>query len=156
MVWDADKPIRYWPAPIRKYFKEEAKFLYHHLELNKLKIILIPAPEQKHCGHKIRVVDQSNPEWYSELYQSLAHFRRDRSLRSLQRISKAEDQLFVNYNCGALPYKNHYDRVYRETIFKRLVEGHTTEGYEFKPKLKVCRFFGIEAFLNAEKDEIPF
>jgi len=156
MVWDADKPISYWPAAIRKYFRDEAKFLYHHLEQNKLKIILIPAPEQKHCGHKIRMVDQYNPQWYSELYHSLPHFRRDRSLRSLQRIDKGEDQPFIDQRCGALPYRNHYDCVYRETIFKRLIEGHITEGYQFKPKPKVCAFFGIEAMVNSDLGEIPF
>jgi len=62
----------------------------------------------------------------------------------------------VNYNCGALPYKNHYDCVYRETIFKRLTEGHTTEGYEFEPKPTMCAFFGIEAMVNDDLSEIPF
>jgi len=37
------------------------------LNKNRLQVGLAVAPEEAHSGHKIRVVDGTNPEWYQEL-----------------------------------------------------------------------------------------
>lgn len=39
----------------------------------KLEVVLIPAPEQRHDGHCIRAVQEENPKWYQKfcsIYQS--------------------------------------------------------------------------------------
>ena len=37
------------------------------LKNQRLEVGLFAAEEQKHCGHKIRGVNNENPEWYKEL-----------------------------------------------------------------------------------------
>jgi len=37
------------------------------LKRQRLEVGLFAAEEQKHCGHKIRGVNNENPEWYKEL-----------------------------------------------------------------------------------------
>lgn len=39
------------------------------LETKRLKIGLVPAPIPKHRGHKIRVIEERNPSWYSRMAQ---------------------------------------------------------------------------------------
>ncbi|MBU4456776.1 MAG: hypothetical protein KKA65_04705, partial [Nanoarchaeota archaeon] len=126
MSWNSDIPIKELPRNIRTFFLKEANYLFKDLKNNKLVVILVNAPEPKHCGHKIRVVDCQNPCWYSELYHSIDYFRRDRSLRALERITQLNDGSF---RCS--PYK--YDAIYRQLIFQRLVEGHEAENFEIPP-----------------------
>ena len=87
-VWDEYKLINFIPKPIQNLFVEDARFLYGDLSANKLHIVLIPAPEPMHVGHRIRKVEIANPDWYSKLYHQYVHFRRDRSLKALERIIK--------------------------------------------------------------------
>ena len=146
-IWTPKNPTREIPTDIRKYFIEEAKFLHSDLKQNKLSVVLVPAPYERFEGHKIRVVNSRNPEWYSEMHGQYSHFRRDRSLRALNRLRSAEDNPFqIN------PWK--YDMRYRELIFERLVEGYEAEycfgGRIFfvSPNDKLREFFGLE---NSER-----
>ena len=121
-MWTSKKSTRELPREIRKYFIEEAKFLHNDLKQNKLSVSLIDAPYPRFEGHKIRVVNSRNPEWYSSMYQSYFHFRRDRSLRALDRLRKSEDNPFkIN------PWK--YDMRFREEILERLAQGYETEHF---------------------------
>ena len=38
--------------------------MLHEMDLKKLDVVLIPAPDPQFIGHKIRVVQNENPEWY--------------------------------------------------------------------------------------------
>lgn len=136
-MWDTDNPVKDLPARIRQAFVEEAKYLHDELEQNMLTVVLIPAPEPKHVNHMIRAAVSQNPYWYRELYHSNRHFRRDRSLRALDRIRKMQDRKF-----NIAPYK--YDMMYRELIRERLVEGCFVEGIEVPSNMMVREYFGLE------------
>ena len=118
-LWTPEQPLRELERGIAAYFVDHAKFLSQELKNNRLKVILIPAPDPKHYGHKIRAVENTNPEWYRELYQHHKHFRRDRSLNSLQRIRIKKDYAAI--------YSS-YDFRYRSLILERLVKGFMYEG----------------------------
>ena len=137
MRWNPNRPINELPNNIRKFYVEHADFLYNDLRLNRLDVILIHAPEPMHCNHKIRFVQNENPLWYSELYRSNPHFRRDRSLRSLNRIREQKDRPF-----RVLPFK--YDLICRALIHNRLIEGFREDNYEIAPNSEVRKYFCLE------------
>jgi hypothetical protein len=41
--------------------------MYEELRRTRLSVVVVPAPDPKHQGHKIRVVDEQNPWWYREI-----------------------------------------------------------------------------------------
>ncbi len=133
LKWTPKEPIIFLPEGIRIYYIREAKFLINDLQEHKLKVVLVEAPEPKFDGHKIRIVESRNPEWYSKLYHSYSSFRRDRSLRALERIASQQDGYYMNG-----PYK--YDFIYRTLITERLVRGYSVEDYEIPPNEEVKRF----------------
>ena len=106
-------PINELSFKSRKMYTEEAKSLLDELENNRLTVILIPAPSPQHTSHMIRYIENQNPDWYKNLYHSHSGFRRDLSLRALDRIKREEDR---HFRIG--PYK--YDSIYRELIQNRL------------------------------------
>ena len=63
---------------------EAVKWMLHELDSTALHVGLIPAPEQRHCGHCVRVVWTRNPGWYRDL---LAMFPRRRRRRRGERYT---------------------------------------------------------------------
>ena len=147
MIWDYDRPIKELPENLRHYYVEEANFLFNDLTDNPLNVVLIPAPDPAHSGHMIRCVDNENPSWYRELYHSHNNFRRDLSLRALNRIRNEEDRPFK-----ISPFK--YDSVYRELIHKRLTEPYLIEGHASIPEKEILNYL-IDQKPSSD-DEIPF
>lgn len=145
-MWNTDLPINQLPDNIRFCYAEEAEFLHYDLRSNKLEVILIPAPEPKHLGHMIRIVENQNPDWYRDLYWSTSYFRRDRSLAALDRIRKEKDRPF-----RVSPFK--YDSAYRCLIHNRLTEGFREKGKEIPPNREVRLYFGLE---HAVVDSLEF
>lgn len=47
--------------------RQRAAEMLNDLSYQTHSVVLIPAPDPKHSGHKIRAVENSNPAWYSEL-----------------------------------------------------------------------------------------
>ena len=113
MQWNSDLPISYLPQEISEVFSNEANYLLKDLKENKLIVELIPAPDPKHIDHKIRVVTNSNPEWYKELFHSYHHIKRRRVIGALERISQNKDRPFKVY-----PFL--YDARMREIIAKKV------------------------------------
>jgi hypothetical protein len=113
MKWISDLPISYLPLEISEVFSNEAKYLLRDLKENKLIVELVPAPDPKHIDHKIRVVTNSNPEWYRELFHSYHHIKRKRVISALERISNGIDRPFKIY-----PFL--YDARMREIIAKKI------------------------------------
>ena len=147
MVWDCDRPIKELPENLRHYYVEEANFLFNDLTDNPLTILLVPAPDPAHSGHMIRYVENENPSWYRGLYHSHNSFRRDLSLRALNRIKKEEDRPFK-----ISPFK--YDSIYRELIHERLTEPYLIEGHYSIPEKEILKHF---TNLNPDsEDNIPF
>lgn len=137
MDWSTEQPINELPNGIKEIFRDEAKFLYHNLLTNQLKVILIPAPDPHFPSHKIRVAVSHNPEWYSELYRQYNYFRRDRSEKALKRISEFNDQPYLEKSIGAVLHIFYYDKIYRELIQDRLINGPSIENI-------VRKFFDLE------------
>ena len=145
-MWTPDEPLCELPAKIRRYYREHAEYLYYDLKENKLKIGLKPAPIPKYAGHKVHIVETWNPQWYSDLYWSRSSFRRDLSLRALERIKDQRDRPFI-----IAPYK--YDAIYRELIHKHLLEGYDDkDGRSMPPNYKVKSFFDLEATVDSSVD----
>ena len=137
MEWDSFSPVKLLPDNIRDLFTEEAGYLLHDLNNNRLEVVLISAPDPRFSGHKIRAIQNENPEWYKQLYHSYKHFRRDRSLKALNRIRKLEDRPF-----RVSPYK--YDAIYRHLIYTRLTEGYKEMGDEIPADNEARYFFKAE------------
>lgn len=147
--WCTNQPINDLPKKLRYLFKNEAKHLIAELKLYNLEVILTPAPEQKHYNHQIRRVVNRNPIWYREFYSQYKNFRRDRSFNALKRILKSQDGIFQG-----LKYK--YDAVYRDLIYKRLIEGYIDDiGLQHPASNYVRNFFNMNK-LESIIDEIPF
>lgn len=134
MEWDSTKPIKE-NSKLAMILSEGAEILYRDLKNNKLRVILIPAPDPHFEGHKIRVVESHPPEWYREVYHEYsfeAEYRcketgrkrkylssrisRKKSLDSLKRISKMRDKPNI-----------FYDTLYREIILRETEKGKFLE-----------------------------
>lgn len=133
-MWTPSQPIKELPSDLCCLFREHAEWLYTDLESHKLQIGTAPIERPRFQGHRKRVVLVPNPEWYSELYWAIAHFRRDRSLRALDRIMGLQDRPFrIN------PFW--YDCVYRRLIRDRLTDGYENCGARVPPDDRVREFF---------------
>lgn len=125
-MWNPSEPIGKLPEKVRGVFRNVANNLILGLERNKLVIGLAPGSDSRHPYRKRRVVVHSNPSWYSELYHSYPHFRRDRSVNALSRIRDLEDKTYLSGT-----YK--YDFIYRRLILENLIinwVGFTEENEE--------------------------
>ncbi|HDP73984.1 MAG TPA: hypothetical protein ENN46_03465 [Candidatus Woesearchaeota archaeon] len=92
----------------------------------------------------IRVVQNRNPEWYSELYWSENWFRRDLSVKALERIIKQQDKPF-----SVRPFR--YDAIYRELIREHLIYGFYYQHLILPPNDKVRDFFGFYSLKKESK-----
>lgn len=75
------------PKPITKTAAE----LLRDLKNNPMRVILIPAPDPQHSGHKIRVVESRPPAWYFRTCYSIKGrktFKRHRFVTALSRIKR--------------------------------------------------------------------
>ncbi|MEK6907112.1 MAG: hypothetical protein AABW45_01150 [Nanoarchaeota archaeon] len=138
MKFDPDKSLRNQSLDYRiiKIFKQEANSFLEELKHRKLEVILVPAPDPHHEGHKIRQKVNDNPEWYRELYWKYhPNFRRDRTLKSLNRLVNLEDGNFITHS-----YK--YDAVMRELIYSVLIEGYYIDSHIIYPENpRIVKYF---------------
>ncbi|MBI5520244.1 MAG: hypothetical protein HY916_09305 [Desulfovibrio sp.] len=67
------------PEPLRPALRQ----MLHELDFACLQVTLVPAPEQRHAGHYVRLVVGHNPGWYRELCSMFPRGRRPR--RNLER-----------------------------------------------------------------------
>ena len=63
--------------------------LLAELESTRLDVVLVPAPDQRHSGHMIRVAQEGNCEWYRSLCDEYQSSRRRRSFKSDTKIKRA-------------------------------------------------------------------
>jgi len=61
------------------------------LDLMSLEVGLVPAPEQRHCGHCVRAVWCRNPRWYRQLCEMFPRYRRHRRDRYVDSKVKRAD-----------------------------------------------------------------
>jgi len=57
------------PRPFARDINEALQSMLYQLQSQHLDVILVPAPVPKFVGHKIRVVNTQNPEWYRFYFQ---------------------------------------------------------------------------------------
>jgi len=159
----------YLPEDIHKYFRLEAIDLLFDLRRHNLNVILVPAPEQRHSGHMVRVADGQNPPWYQDLFEKYSvkknRFRRDTSIRTLEKIADGRDidyyegeKTVSTYNVRMYKRKkglgiafrerkNHrgfYDTIYRDLIFHRLINGDENPRFYTEINNVVREFFDLE------------
>jgi len=146
--WNPKYKLSYLPLSLRNIFLKEAETLYQELTNNRLKVVLVPAPNPTHYNHKIRVVENSNPEWYSSLYFETNRGKRRLFEKSISRLVKGEDQDFNEKN-----EKYSYDQLFRELIYSRLLVGYIERGEYFtEPNNKIRKYFNLES-INLNKKE---
>ncbi len=105
-------------APLTESERETAQWMADQLRHERLDVVLAPAPDSRHHGHAVRVVQGRNPEWYRDLCQSRTSKRkRARSrlhdtaiqrrcvLPALKRIARGEVRFGYDFLC--LPYVRH-------------------------------------------------
>jgi hypothetical protein len=67
--------------------REKAMAMLRDLEINFLKVGLVPAKTQSFEGHMVRAVENENPDWYREFVRvSSYQVKRLRVIRALQRV----------------------------------------------------------------------
>lgn len=59
-----------------KHLREALAWMRDELDLERLEVTLVPAPDQRHCGHMVRAVVGQNPEWYRDLLSMFPRSRR--------------------------------------------------------------------------------
>jgi len=142
-------PVASLPLNMAVKFRLIAHYLLADLEDNKFHVVLTPAPNPKHQGHKVRHATTKNPEWYIKIfdYKSKRASRdtrdkhkgqgeiRKRVGTSLLRIMKDEDGMYTGR-------KYSYDKMLRELIKKMLCEGYKTDFGEIPPDGEVVEYFG--------------
>lgn len=134
--WNSNRPIAELPLRMRILFVSEARMMYGEILERKLNIKLVPAPEPKFLSHRIRVVEQDNPSWYSSLYHTYPHIKRQRVLWALYRIVDCGDRV---YNGRAYWYDAHL----RDLIMSRLIDGYEDELGFTPPNNDVREAFGL-------------
>jgi len=65
--WNAGKPHRRWRRANALQIEIAKEPLLYEMNTMQVSIGLAPAPVAMHTGHMIRVVNSTNPEWYSKL-----------------------------------------------------------------------------------------
>ena len=148
-MWDSTRPISELPERIKEYYTEHANWLYQDLINNKIGWVLVQNPNYSEEDRKVRKIQTKNPKWYSGLYNSYSSFRRDLSLRALNRIRNQEDRPFIKFK-----YK--YDLRYRELITDNLLEGYETYEGEVPPNNEVRLFFGLEEVINFSEESFLY
>lgn len=118
--FDQDLPLAAYDPAIAELFQVHAGALLFELQEHYLNVVLVPAPDPKFIGHKIRATDNHNPTWYRELYED-QRIRRRFVARSLERISTGADLAFDG---RAHTRSSRYDSLLRSIILKHMLEGH--------------------------------
>ncbi|MBI2524154.1 hypothetical protein HYW11_03000 [Candidatus Peregrinibacteria bacterium] len=137
--WLPELPTSNAPEDLQYAIRHEAHRMSQELRERYLRVILIPAPDPSHNSHKIRAVEEQNPDWYRELWHANAYRRkgkkwrtktdstikRTRVQRALEHIAEGTDRSFHEMPPGsALPWIFSYQTLLRSLIYERLQEGN--------------------------------
>lgn len=75
------KSQRKRPVTAPEHLRLPLRVMLAELTHERLEVALAGAPDPKHCGHRVRVVNGQNPEWYRELCSRYTVRRRNRRKR---------------------------------------------------------------------------
>jgi hypothetical protein len=146
-MWTPEKKLSYLPDFPRELFIKEGLFLYNELLNSRLEVRLRPAPFQTHADHKIRVAENHNPNWYSDIYYYHTRGKRQLFEKALWRIT---NRLDMDLDTRSSKHKYAYDTSIRWIIYSRFIEG-----YQLDDSSRVFPNNQVRAFFNLEKIEIP-
>lgn len=161
--WNVDFPTDLLKDDVKLLFAAGASVLIGDLKKHRQIVVLGEPRERENPGHKIRIVEDCNPRWYSALYWEIAKMRgyytkRSYVKKSLQRIIEGND----HQSNG----KYLHDMLMRAILLDRLTQGYDSrvgESYvrkhhqpeDFRPEptgdywipatRDVCAYFGIMA-----------
>jgi hypothetical protein len=138
MGWETDLPVNELPDDLQQMYVVYAKFLLGDILSRTPPVMLLPAPEPKFSGHKVRY--SQNPDWYRRLYNTTSHWKRQRALAALVRISNLQDREF-----RIKPFK--YDATLRDFITDCLLDG--LKEYGIPPSNRARQFFDISPLEEA-------
>ena len=122
--WGPELRTRDLPDDIAKCFIDEADFLYDELDKKRLEVVLIPAPDPQHAGHKIRLAVNHNPKWYSQFMDINPYSHRYRCVKALDKIKNNED---CRYHGSRFRYQFYMRDLIQERLtcgFQDSIEGH--------------------------------
>jgi len=121
------QPIKHYPGEVQELFVNEAHTLLNDLEQNHLVVKLADSTDPDKPGNKPRTVENKNPDWYSELWETYGLYykrhtryktsciRRFRVVNSLSRIINNKDMYHKS------PKRLRYDYIIRALIRDRLI-----------------------------------
>ena len=143
--------MRTWKSDISELFADEARYLHHQLDIRRLTVVLVPAPEPQHRGHMIRAVTEQNPIWYRQMWEEYGRVRRYLSMPSLERLATMRDGNFDPRNM-----QHRYDTLYRKLMYERLTDGCEDRIDYCHPSREVRAYFGLPPHpLHAREDILP-
>lgn len=121
------------PDSVSLQFKIMASHLLQELETYKLRVELIEAPEQRHCGHMIRFATSHNPYWWSDLYHNYESRKAPKKTRKPHRrtSNKLDRTLFMG-SLKRISEGNDDNRRYDEYC-RNFLKVCVTEGFEDIP-----------------------
>jgi hypothetical protein len=99
--WDSHSPLSAWDEEIADIFRSCAGFLLDDLLEKRLTVVLGDAPDPRFDGHKIRVVENSNSEWYSGLFAENYNLKRWRLYAALEHVANGTDIPATEYRTRA-------------------------------------------------------
>lgn len=115
------------PDYIQNSFQYMAHYLIGEMKQSKLEVILVPAPDQRHYGHKVRLAVNHNPRWWSEMYANHpTKLDRQRFMNALHRIFEACDN-DTKYDCLA---REKIKDFLTEGLYGELIDFHVLEYFE--------------------------
>ena len=141
-MWTSELPLKLLPKAIQVFYVERAWELKEDLNENFLHIELrepeLVRPEYYSAfpGHKLRVVENQNPNWYRKLY-SEEGVRRKLVKKSLERLVNLEDKEYKGNS-----YR--YDFLLRDKMHDDIIDGYDHFLYRVPPNNIVRRYFGYE------------
>ncbi len=142
-MWSVEKAVRELPQDIARAFMHDAGNALQELLEHRLKVVLIDAPDPRFPGHKVRAVDDCNPDWYRRLYRERPHFRRDRSIDALTRIRDGHDRPWTPHGRILFREHTHYDTLYRNVVLGHLLHGRMTDDGPVMPDGAVRAYWGL-------------
>lgn len=159
MKWTHDYPIKDLPDKVRESFIYQAAHMYKDLQQNRFRYELEDHPEASFTGHKKKIVNSRNPEWYSTLWQEYSFERDDRKFgHPTRNIKKTTGKIREKHKRDNKLYKMNskirrtktlktlkrieqqkdgtylgsrfwYDAVFRKAIKERLLNGYLDKEY---------------------------
>jgi len=92
-------------------FQKTLDMLLAHLESQPMRVVLVPAPDPRHSGHKIRVVESRPPKWYLDIAARWGYWRRGQGRFERRKLMRA-----INRIREGVYYGGPYEEAILETV----------------------------------------